>query len=151
MKKIEENLKKLNAVFVKEIQETDVYFNARSSTVKLSSSIEGDFLYIFQHKPELKEFNFSKEEVKDYELLKETLERNLGIKLEVKKTRKEFQVNGKTVLINLIPRLGNYLILWGEKEDKEELMDLLKKLGLSETDLESKPFDELILLKRKSN
>jgi adenylate cyclase class IV len=73
------------------------------------------------------------------------LDKILGIKIVINKTRKFYKLDVITISIDKIKELGNFLILQNENHD--ELLVILDKLGVDRSWLETKSFDILMLEK----
>lgn len=152
LEKVENSLKDIGAQFVSEVEVTDIYFNSKERTnLKIGIYPEGtlpepgNFLLFYEHDPVSKKFEFRQMKIDDVNTLKYVLDKVLGTKIIINKTRKFYKLGNVTISIDSIEGLGNFLIL--QNEDKDELLKLLDKIGVEKSSLETKSFDMLMLEK----
>jgi adenylate cyclase class IV len=75
--------------------------------------------------------------------LKYILDKVLGIKIIINKTRKFYKLRDIIISIDKIKKLGNFLILQGKNRD--ELLKILDRLDIQRSCLETKSFNMLMM------
>lgn len=136
----EEDLVQRGATFLKETHVTDTYFHQPPGHVfKIAEDEDGVFLVrlravdgkftIVQYAP-----------LTEPGLVRRDLTKQFGVKCVLRKRRRFFDFKGLAVNFNLIEGLGEFLVVEGERLDKEAV---LSALGLTNPEIITASFDEL--------
>ena len=100
-----------NADFKGTDEQTDTYFNVTSGRLKLREGIiENNLIYYTRNDqagPKSSQFHLVK--VEDAKGLKEVLEKSIGVKMIVKKTREIYYIDNVKFHIDEVPGLGSFI------------------------------------------
>ena len=137
-----------------EIDQRDVFFHARQGRLKLRnlSSEQAELIY-YERPDETGPTTSDYVKVLGAEgaALEEALTRALGVRGEVRKSRKVFMVGRTRIHLDRVDGLGDYLELEVVLEEGEEAsegekvaMDLMQKLGVEQDDLVDGAYIDLL-------
>lgn len=159
--RMETHLYKENAVFKGTDHQTDTYFNVTRGRLKLrEGNIENALIYYHRSN----EAGPKKSEVTLYPVipgstLREILENSIGIKMIVHKSRKIFYIDNVKIHLDKVHDLGSFIEIEASGKPGVTDADLLmkqckrymKRLGVSEEDLVSKSYSDLLSEKKDSS
>ncbi len=137
--------------------QTDTYFNVSSGRLKLrEGTIENNLIYyerIDQGGPKLSDCQLTT--VNNPAVLKDMLERSIGIKVIVKKKREIYFIENVKFHIDEVPGLGNFVEIEASNLNKavsrEELLRqcnyYMRELEIAETDLVDRSYSDMLVAK----
>lgn len=136
----EQQIKDLNATFVKESHFTDTYFNSpKGNVLKLIQNEQG--AKILRLTANNGKFDIvGREEVTDLAQTLAQLSKEHGINKMLKGVRKEYIYNDLAITFNLIDEVGDFLIITGEGTQEQFIKDVLK---IENPEYITVPFNEL--------
>jgi adenylate cyclase class IV len=128
-KKVEADLMKLGAIFLKELNVVDTYFRQPAGEVlKITEDDEGDFLVNLKLKNG--KFQIVKyKPVNNVKKVKKEFADRFGVKCVLEKKRRFFNFKDCQININLIKDVGEFLIIEGENLTPEIITE---KLGIKD-------------------
>ncbi|CAH1159766.1 unnamed protein product [Phaedon cochleariae] len=138
------------------IKQEDTFFNTSNGRLKLRKFENGTGELIFYNRPDTegpKMCSYEKSDVstENFNSLHSVLERSLGAKTTVKKTRQLFIVDQTRVHVDSVDKLGNFMELEvvlndnQTPEDGEQIaFNLMTKLGVEKEDLISGAYADLL-------
>jgi len=144
-----------NAEFKGTDHQTDTYFNVSSGRLKLREGvIENNLIYyqrIDQEGPKLSECQLTP--VNNPAVLKDMLERSIGVKVIVMKKREIYFIENVKFHIDEVPGLGNFVEIEASNLNKdvsrEELLRqcnyYMRELEITETDLVNRSYSDMLI------
>lgn len=140
LKKMRAHLLGLGAKFDKEITVKDTYFNQKEGEVlKVSETNEGDFLVHLKAKAGGFDY-LQNDRIDNAGEVKEELTKKFGIRSVLNKKRQFYKLNNYVLDINIIDKLGNFLVIIGPDISKDTLT---KELSIKSPEFITVPFDKL--------
>lgn len=138
--KIEARLKELGAVFVKEANFVDTYFNApKGKVMKIVENKDGATVVRFAENNG--KFDVvGREKIDDLQKTLERLTKEYGINKILKGTRKEYLYNEFKLTFNLIDDMGDFLIVTSDGSQESFIKDIL---NIQNPEYITVPFNEL--------
>ena len=137
--------------------QTDTYFNVSSGRLKLREGIiENNLIYyerIDQDGPKLSDCQLTP--VNNPAVLKDMLERSIGVKVIVKKKREIYFIDNVKFHIDEVPGLGNFVEIEASNLNKavsrEELLRqcnyYMRELEIAEADLVDRSYSDMLVTK----
>ena len=144
-----------NAEFKGTDHQTDTYFNVSSGRLKLREGIiENNLIYyerIDQKGPKVSDCQLTP--VNNPAVLKDILERSIGVKIIVTKKREIYFIDNIKFHIDEIPGLGNFVEIEASNMNKdisrEELLRqckyYMRELKITETDLVDRSYSDMLV------
>ncbi|NVM01286.1 MAG: class IV adenylate cyclase [Candidatus Helarchaeota archaeon] len=154
LKRIEEILNSLDVKFISEGFQRDTYFKVPRSNLKLRETNTGeDFLIWYKRRkkvePKLSEYHIYQTEKSQN--LKNFLKNSFGIKSIVEKIRKVYLYKNVRIHLDKVKGLGSFIELEAvlsknriDKESKENMNFLVKKLCIKKENLVKSSYSEMV-------
>ncbi|MFB6099956.1 MAG: hypothetical protein ABEK16_01665 [Candidatus Nanohalobium sp.] len=137
---LEDRIAELGGNKKKLISVRDTYFSGQGEdALKITESKDGSFLRKYEKRSE--GFELVKDErIKEPDEKREEMAERHGIKADQRKEQEVYELNGKTVILNSIEGLGDFLIVQGEEVQKKFIEDTI---GVEDPEYIEVPFSEL--------
>lgn len=159
---LEKRLVSLGGILEKTVVQKDIYFGEINLYKKIGYSFllrvraEGKKVFLTYKGAKKKKDGAWEEyeyEIKNFDRAVEML-RAMGLDkvIEVKKTRKQYSLDGISICLDSIVSFGDFVEIeyLGDDCDKSRLKDLMNSLGISDKDIIHKGYISLMLAEKKS-
>ena len=154
LKRIEEILNSLDVKFISEGFQRDTYFKVPRSNLKLRETNTGEDFIIWYKRRKKVESKLSEYHIYQTEKsqnLKNFLKNSFGIKSIVEKIRKVYLYKNVRIHLDKVKGLGSFIELEAvlsknriDKESKENMNFLVKKLCIKKEDLVKSSYSEMV-------